>query len=313
MAARIACVELYITAKCDAGCGYCFEREFKPRGTHVPIDTLLKRGQMILELHRQQPLTRVTVIGGEPLLHPQLSEFTSAFGGELPLSIASAGLPETTVNFDRVVADVASWVVTYNVHLLDQYVRLVNLLHAARRQVVTTLHFTDYDSFRTVNHDFVRCGVSRLTGIGEDWQEAFRRYTESRTAEDYYDAVFKPFVWGTAEEKQMIVRYTAYDLRFTRKTGRDIPMPYLPQGRRFMCHLFAPTRIVSITEDGRVMPCSAIGHRHASPVIANLDRFGSLPVELAQYIEDRHAQLFALKGTTDCDLQCQRLSWNLDA
>ena len=116
----------------------------------------------------------------------------------------------------------------------------------------------------------------------------------------------------SAAERQMIVRYTAYDLRFTRKTGPAIPLPYLPQGRRFMCHLFAPTRIVSVTEDGRVMPCSAIGHRHASPVIADLDAFGRLPIDLAQYIEDRHAQLFALKGTTDCDLQCQRVKWNLD-
>jgi hypothetical protein len=252
------------------------------------------------------------VIGGEPLQHPQLAEFTGAFGADLPLSIASAGLPPHAIDVDRVVQDVSSWVVTYNAHLIDQYVRLVNLLHAARRQVVTTLHFSSYESFKAANQAFVRCAMERLIGIDDAWLAAFRGYIGSRTAEDYYDVVFKPFVWGPAAEKQMIVRYTAYDMRFTRQTGREIPLPYLPRGRRFMCHLFAPTRIVSVTEDGRVMPCSAIGHRHASPVIANLDTFGRLPVELAQYIEDRHAQLFALKGTKDCDLQCQRLQWNLD-
>jgi hypothetical protein len=111
----------------------------------------------------------------------------------------------------------------------------------------------------------------------------------------------------------MMVSYTSYDLRFTRDSGREITPPCTPAGRRFLCHLFSPTRVISVTEDGRVMPCSAIAHRHAQPVIADLDAFGRLPLALALHIEDCGRLFLKHKGNRYCDLLCKNERWSLDS
>lgn len=66
-------VLLEITAKCHKSCGgYCYKGDsVSPNGEHVPVKVL---NQRIDWLRRHTNTNSVTLLGGEPLLHPELGE-----------------------------------------------------------------------------------------------------------------------------------------------------------------------------------------------------------------------------------------------
>ncbi len=68
-----SCIGLFeITEACDLGCPVCFARS--GAGTHVPLDTLKKMTDFLLEAEGGQ-LEILQISGGEPTLHPDLIPF----------------------------------------------------------------------------------------------------------------------------------------------------------------------------------------------------------------------------------------------
>jgi MoaA/NifB/PqqE/SkfB family radical SAM enzyme len=60
--------QLIITRRCNLSCGYCFE--YDNASAPVPLDTLKQRIDALHRLH----VTSLTLLGGEPLMHPQLCD-----------------------------------------------------------------------------------------------------------------------------------------------------------------------------------------------------------------------------------------------
>ena len=60
--------QLIITRRCNLSCGYCFE--YDNESAPVPLDTLKQRIDALHRLH----VTSLTLLGGEPLMHPQLCD-----------------------------------------------------------------------------------------------------------------------------------------------------------------------------------------------------------------------------------------------
>jgi MoaA/NifB/PqqE/SkfB family radical SAM enzyme len=314
MRSWIVAAELYVTTKCNVGCSFCFgQGDFGIRGHHVPIDILLRRAEILLAYHRQDPFYSVPLLGGEPLLHPQLQLLAEAYGKHLPFALVTAGEPENSADLEVLIENIHRWGVTYNSHLTDRYLKLTKKLLEARRQVVTTIHFWNHESFVAMNKHFVENALPHLACISDGWKDDFMKYLEMWRQTNYYDVSFNPFYHDNSDDDvPMIMRYTAYDERFTRATPKSFDPPLLPQGRKFDCHLFVPKKAISIDEDGQVIPCASIAHRHTHPIIKNLERFGYLPENLPQYM-DRCAKMFLSVGPNrKCDVRCKLIEWNMD-
>jgi len=310
----IEAAELYVTTKCSGGCPFCFgQGDFGMHGRHVPIELLLRRAEILLAYHRKDPFYSVPLLGGEPLLHPQLPLLAETYGKCLPFALVSAGEPEDSAELEVLIEHIHRWGVTYNSHLTERYLKLTKKLLEAGRQVVTTIHFSDYESFIAINKHFVEHALPQLACISDGWRDDFMRYLDSWRLTNYYDVSFNPFYHDSSDDDfPLIMNYNAYDERFTRATPKAFDPPLLPRGREYDCHLFVPTKVISIDENGRVKPCASIAHRHAYPIISNLERFGYLPENLPKYI-DRCAKMFLSAGPhKKCDVRCKLIEWNLD-
>ncbi len=77
--------QLIVTRRCNLSCGYCTEYDnFSPP---IPLETLQTR---IDALHRLQALN-ITILGGEPLLHPQIAEIVAYANRQAQVSMTTNG------------------------------------------------------------------------------------------------------------------------------------------------------------------------------------------------------------------------------
>jgi MoaA/NifB/PqqE/SkfB family radical SAM enzyme len=304
---RVLKAELYVTTYCEGRCPFCFgQGDFCTSGTHVPIERLLHRADILRAFHRSNPLYAVPLLGGEPLTHPDLPILAKRFGEHLPFALVSAGLPDDGADLDALIEHIRMWGVTYNQHLTNRFVALAQRLLEGGRRVDASMHFRDFESFRAVNLDFIARALPCLP-LTASWGSAFRRWVESWTPRTYYQASFKPF-----ESAPMTVHYSILDERFMRGTPRHFEAPLHPKGRSFTCHLFTSRKTIAIAEDGRVFPCTSNAQRHAAPVIMDLDRFRRLPDDLAARLDRLAGRLFDAAGDHNCTVACKDLSWHLD-
>lgn len=307
---RVIKVELYVTTYCEGACPFCFgQGDFGPGGSHVPIATLLHRAGMLRAFHRRHRLYAVPLLGGEPLTHPDLPVLAAQFGGDLPLAVVSAGLPDSGADLEKLIPRIGMWGATYNPHLADRFVALVERLLRAGRRVDAAMHFDDFESFHAVNLDFIARVLPRLP-LAASWGIAFRRYVEGWNPRTYYAASFNPF--AVADHAAMTVHYSAIDARFTRSARTRVQAPLLPSGRSYPCHLFSESKAIAISEDGRLLPCTSNAQRHAAPVVRDLDRYGRLPDDLAAVLERLADRLRETTGEQSCSVGCRDLGWNLD-
>lgn len=106
--------QLIITRRCNLSCGYC--SEYDNSSEPVPLDELKAR---IDALHRLGA-ANITLLGGEPLVHPDVAEVVSYAGRKANVSIVTngfllrngvieqlneAGLNNLTVSIDTLHAD----------------------------------------------------------------------------------------------------------------------------------------------------------------------------------------------------------------
>jgi hypothetical protein len=307
---RVLKAELYVTTYCEGACSFCFgQGDFGTSGQHVPIEKLLHRAGILRAFHRRNPLSAVPLLGGEPLSHPDLPILAEGFGQDLPFALVSAGLPDKGADLDALIAHIKMWGATYNPHLIDRFLALVDRLLAAGRRVDASMHFVDFESFRAVNLDFIDRALPHLP-LTASWGAAFRKYVESWNSRTYYQATFNPF--EPVGSASMIVRYSIIDERFTRCTPKDFEPPLRPEKRSHTCHLFSELKTIAIAEDGRVLPCTSNAQRHAAPVIMDLDRYGHLPGDLATLLDRRAERLFEVTKDRNCTVGCKGLRWSLD-
>jgi molybdenum cofactor biosynthesis enzyme MoaA len=138
--------QLIVTRRCNLSCGYC--TEFDKTSECIPLDTLKPR---VDALHRLNAIN-ITLLGGEPLLHPdlpaiiayadraaQVSLTTNGFllTGDLIGRLNDAGLANMEVSVDGLSADRTGYIqkclktVRSKLELLRQFARFdvhVNLV-----------------------------------------------------------------------------------------------------------------------------------------------------------------------------------------
>lgn len=77
--------QLIVTRRCNLSCGYC--TEYDHVSELIPLKVLKNR---IDALHRLQ-VANITLLGGEPLLHPQIADVVAYAGSQAQVSITTNG------------------------------------------------------------------------------------------------------------------------------------------------------------------------------------------------------------------------------
>jgi len=106
--------QLIVTRRCNLSCGYC--SEYDSVSEPVPLDDLKRRIDVLHRLHS----ANITMLGGEPLMHPEIAELVSYAGRKSNTSVVTngfllrnniiealntAGLNNLTVSIDTLHAD----------------------------------------------------------------------------------------------------------------------------------------------------------------------------------------------------------------
>ena len=106
--------QLIVTRRCNLSCGYC--SEYDSFSEPVPTDVLKQRVDALHRLHS----ANITMLGGEPLMHPDIADLVAYAGGKSNTSVVTngfllrngvieslneAGLNNLTVSIDTLHAD----------------------------------------------------------------------------------------------------------------------------------------------------------------------------------------------------------------
>ena len=111
--------QLIVTRRCNLSCGYC--SEFDSFSDPVPTDDLKQRIDALHRLHS----VNITMLGGEPLMHPDIAELVAYAGRKSNTSVVTngfllrngviealnkAGLNNLTVSVDTLHADPSRYI-----------------------------------------------------------------------------------------------------------------------------------------------------------------------------------------------------------
>jgi MoaA/NifB/PqqE/SkfB family radical SAM enzyme len=111
--------QLIVTRRCNLSCGYC--SEFDDFSPPIPLEVLKER---IDALHRLRVIN-IALLGGEPLLHPQIGEVVEYAGRHAEVSLTTngflisdaiidrlnrAGLGNLQVSIDRLTPDATGYI-----------------------------------------------------------------------------------------------------------------------------------------------------------------------------------------------------------
>lgn len=270
--------QLIVTRRCNLSCGYC--TEFDTFSPPIPLDVLQQR---IDALHRLKVIN-IALLGGEPLLHPQIAEVVAYANRHAEVSITTngflltdalvdklnqAGLSNLQVSLDRLTPDPAGYVqkslksvapklrrlrrrATFGVHVTlvlceqsrDEFRATLRELQALEIPVSVNLVHDEHGTVTVGGPEYV-----------EMWDEHFREG--------------KPF------------------LSLDHDYGRQLLL-----GRRPQWHCRAGARFLYVDEHGKVQFCSAQRGRLGKPVT----EYG---------VEDLRAHAATRKGCEEgCSLLC---------
>lgn len=250
--------QLIVTRRCNLSCGYC--TEFDNFSAPVPLATLRER---IDHLHRLRVIN-ISLLGGEPLLHPELPDVVAHGTRASQVSITTngflvtrdiverlndAGLANMEVSVDAVKPDRTAFIqkclktIRPKLALLREHARFdvsVNLVLCPQTKddFAATVHELSDLGFR-VSIDLLHDGQGQVAIGGEDYAALWRRY--------YAEA--QPFSWIEEE----------YGAR-------------LLAGERPAWHCRAGSRFLYVDEFGAVQFCSAQRGRLGTPLAEFTER-----------------------------------------
>ena len=117
------CIQIDVTSFCVHSCLYCsrYNRHLRPdQRKHMPVETFVNA---LISL-RDWP-TKIGIIGGEPLLHPEFSVLNALLRKNFPkskLGLWTSGIPRTAMEDPRSNPDIQSTygLIAYNPHDEEQ-------------------------------------------------------------------------------------------------------------------------------------------------------------------------------------------------
>jgi MoaA/NifB/PqqE/SkfB family radical SAM enzyme len=245
--------QLIVTRRCNLSCGYC--SEYDNFSQPVPLDDLKTR---IDALHRLGSVN-ITLLGGEPLMHPDVAEIVSYAGRKSNVSIVTngfllrngvieslneAGLNNLTVSIDTLHADPSRYIQKSFRSLKTRLERLANLAKFDVH-VTAVLCESSKDDFKTLVNEVQNFGFRMSVNLihnakgyiaitGEPYTELY---------EDFY-ANGKPF--------------TFLDYEYGKK---------LLQGEEPEWICKAGSRYLYVDEHGDVQLCASQLGRYQKPIV----------------------------------------------
>jgi MoaA/NifB/PqqE/SkfB family radical SAM enzyme len=168
--------QLIVTRRCNLSCGYC--AEYDNSSEPVPLEDLCRR---IDALHRLRS-ANITLLGGEPLMHPDVAEIVAYAGRRSNTSIVTngfllrngvieklneAGLNNLTVSIDAVHADPSRYIQKTLRSLRTRLERLKRLAHFDVH-ITAVLCEGSKDEFKQFVHEINDLGLRMSVNLIHD-------------------------------------------------------------------------------------------------------------------------------------------------
>jgi MoaA/NifB/PqqE/SkfB family radical SAM enzyme len=245
--------QLIVTRRCNLSCGYC--SEYDNFSEPVPTDELKQRIDALHRLHS----ANITMLGGEPLMHPDIAELVAYAGRKSNTSVVTngfllrngviealneAGLNNITVSVDTLHADPSRYI---QKSFRSLKTRLERLKRLAKFDVHVTavLCESSKDDFRQLMHEIEAFGFRMSVNLIHNSKGYVT--IEGQPYLDLYEDFYhdgKPF--------------TYLDYEYGKK---------LLQGERPDWKCRAGARYLYVDEFGKVQLCASQLGRLAKPVV----------------------------------------------
>jgi molybdenum cofactor biosynthesis enzyme MoaA len=245
--------QLIVTRRCNLSCGYC--TEYDKVSEFVPLETLKQR---IDAIHRLD-VVNVALLGGEPLMHPDLPEIVAYADRRAQVSVTTNGFLLTEGLIRRLNdAGLANMEVSIDALGADRTSYIQKCLKTTRPKLLLLRRFAKFDLF--VN--LVLCDQTR----GE-FEEAVRELKELGipvTIDLLHDARGAIAIQGQ-EYSDLWQRYYV-----GRTLQAHLDQDYgaqLLEGQRPRWQCRAGSRFLYVDEFGNVQFCSAQRGRLNKPIV----------------------------------------------
>ena len=244
--------QLIVTRRCNLSCGYC--SEYDSTSEPVPVEDLKRR---IDALHRLGA-ANITLLGGEPLMHPDVAEIVVYAGRKSNVSLVTngfllrshvieslnqAGLNNLTVSVDTLHADPTRYI---QKSLRSLRTRLERLKALARFDVHVTavLCESSKDGFRELVEEIKKFGFRMSVNL-------------IHNSKGYVTIEGQPYLDLYDEFYQTGQPFTYLDHEYGRK---------LLQGERPAWKCRAGARYLYVDEFGKVQLCASQPGRLGTPI-----------------------------------------------
>ena len=270
--------QLIVTRRCNLSCGYC--TEYDKVSEFIPLDVLQRR---IDALHRLR-VVNIALLGGEPLMHPDLPAVVAYGNRRAQVSITTNGFLLTEELIQRFnAAGLANMEISVDAVSADRTAYIQKCLKTIRPKLALARQFAQFDVFINM----VLCEQTR----GE-FADAIR---------ELHDLGFVVTIDLLHDARGAIqIAGKRYQDLWTRFYVDRTPQAYLDQdygaeliaGRRPKWQCRAGARFLYVDEFGMVQYCSA--------------QRGRLNKPIAEYTQrDLRAQARTYKGCEEgCALLC---------
>src|SRR5712691_588115 len=198
--------QLIVTRRCNLSCGYC--TEYDKVSEFIPLEVLKRR---IDALHRLRVIN-IAMLGGEPLMHPDLPEIVAYANRRAQVSVTTNGflLNEELIHRFNAVG-LANLEVSVDAVRADRTGYIQKCLKTMRPKLVLLRRLAQFDVFVNMvlcdqtRGEFAEA-ITELTGLGfpvtidllhdgrgaiqikgEDYLDLWKRYYVDKTPQAYLD------------------------------------------------------------------------------------------------------------------------------
>lgn len=244
--------QLIVTRRCNLSCGYC--TEYDHSSEMIPLDVLQRRIDALHRLHT----VNLTLLGGEPLMHPDIDAIVSYGARHAQVSITTNGFLVTPELIDRLnEAGLSNMQLSLDLMGADRSRYIQKSYKTLRPKLLLLQRHAHFDVHVNVvlceqtKEDFPRM-VSELTGMGFRVAAAPMHDGDGTVQVGGADYVA---LWDALHANGAAFAYSDYEY------GRQ-----LLEGERPGWHCRAGSRMLYVDEFGKVQLCSAQRDRLNAPV-----------------------------------------------